>query len=132
MINANWTTESDGDDGSFAFSIVTEDEERHVIRPSAQPAAAVLGLTQASPVLLWDPEARTLIPAPLGHPCRAPVQTGQVVDPRQLDRSRTRELLVNTDLMPSFTLMEPEQRVIRHKNVYSPAKMGTTACANSS
>ncbi|MGB3186173.1 MAG: hypothetical protein WBG76_14710 [Ornithinimicrobium sp.] len=65
VVNANWTAGDNGQDGAFAFSVVTEDDERHVIEPSAQAAAVLVGLTQASSVLLWDPAGRTLIAANL-------------------------------------------------------------------
>lgn len=46
-------------------TVVTEDDERHVIEPSTQAAAVLVSLTQASSVLLWDPQERTLIAANL-------------------------------------------------------------------
>lgn len=61
----NWSAGSGGQDGAFAFSVVTEDDQRHVIEPSPQAAAVLAALTRASSVLLWDPEDRTLIAANL-------------------------------------------------------------------
>ena len=34
-INANWTAGEDGDDGRFGVLIITEDDEQHVVAPSA-------------------------------------------------------------------------------------------------
>ncbi len=66
VVNAkNWTAGGDGQDGAFAFSVVTEDDERHVIAPSPQAAAVLVGLVQTGTVLLWDPAEHTLIAANL-------------------------------------------------------------------
>ena len=62
-INANWTAADDGDDGQFRVLIITEDDERHVVAPSPEATTALVALTQAETVLLWDPSDRTLIVA---------------------------------------------------------------------
>lgn len=46
FVNANWTAGEEGEDGAFAFLVVTEDDERHVIEPSPQTAAVLVNLTQ--------------------------------------------------------------------------------------
>jgi len=67
-VNANWTAGSAGEDGDFALLIITEDGERHTVELSPAAAIAVVAMTQANTVLLWDPEARSLIVANLvGH-----------------------------------------------------------------
>jgi hypothetical protein len=63
ILNANWTAGPDGEDGRFEVLIVTEDDERHVVVPSAAAMAALVALSQADTVLVWDPEDRTLIAA---------------------------------------------------------------------
>jgi hypothetical protein len=63
VVNANWTSGSDGQDGRFQVMIVTDDEERHFVSPSPVSMTALLALTQADTVLVWDPEDRTLIAA---------------------------------------------------------------------
>ena len=62
-INANWTAGEDGDEGRFGVLIITEDDERHVVAPSAAAMTALVALTQAKTVLMWDPSDRTLIVA---------------------------------------------------------------------
>ena len=62
-VNANWSA-GDGDaDGVFELLVVTEDGERYTLTPTAADAPALLALVKASPVLLWDPDHRTLIGA---------------------------------------------------------------------
>jgi hypothetical protein len=63
IVNANWTAASDGDDGRFQLMIVTEDDEKHVVTPSPASMTAMIALTQAHTVLVWDPDDRTLIAA---------------------------------------------------------------------
>src|SRR5258708_4512287 len=53
----------DGDHGRFEVMIVTEDDQRHVLAPSPAAMTALIALTQADTVLLWDPADRTLIAA---------------------------------------------------------------------
>ena len=60
-VNANWVPGSDHDDGTFELLLVTDDEERHVIAPSAASVTALLTMAQANTVLLWDPTNQTLI-----------------------------------------------------------------------
>jgi hypothetical protein len=62
-ISANWTAGEDADDGRFEVLIITEDDERHVVAPSPEAMTALVALTQAETVLLWDPSDRTLIVA---------------------------------------------------------------------
>jgi hypothetical protein len=64
-INANWTAGEDGDDGRFEVLMITDDDARHVVAPSPETMAALVALTQAETVLLWDPADRTLIVANL-------------------------------------------------------------------
>jgi hypothetical protein len=61
-INANWRAAENGD-GRFEVLIITDDDERHVVAPSAEAMTALVALTQAETVLLWDPADSTLIVA---------------------------------------------------------------------
>ncbi len=61
VVNVNWGAGEDGADGSFGFMFVTDDDERHVVQPSAASAAALVALCASGAPLMWDPEARTLI-----------------------------------------------------------------------
>jgi hypothetical protein len=63
VVNANWVAGPDGDDGRFEIMLVTEDDQRHTIAPSPSATTALLALTRADNVLLWDPTDRTLIVA---------------------------------------------------------------------
>jgi hypothetical protein len=63
IVNANWVAGPDGDHGRFEVMIVTEDDQRHVLAPSPAAMTALIALTQADTVLLWDPADRTLIAA---------------------------------------------------------------------
>ena len=63
IVNANWVAGPDGDHGRFEIMIVTEDDQRHVAAPSPAAMTALIALTQAGTVLLWDPADRTLIAA---------------------------------------------------------------------
>ena len=63
IVNANWVAGPDGDHGRFEIMIVTEDDQRHVAAPSPAAMTALIALTQADTVLLWDPADRTLIAA---------------------------------------------------------------------
>jgi hypothetical protein len=63
VLNANWSAGQDGEDGRFEILIVTEDDERHVVAPSAAAMSALVALARAETVLVWDPEDRTLIAA---------------------------------------------------------------------
>ena len=65
-VNANWMAGGVGDDGQFQMLLITDDEERHVITPSAAAMVALLAITtQAQAVLMWDPDGSTLIAANL-------------------------------------------------------------------
>jgi hypothetical protein len=50
-------------DGRFEITIITGDDERHVLPASAVSVTAVVALTQAVTVMMWDPPNRTLIAA---------------------------------------------------------------------
>ncbi len=65
IVNANWAAGPDGDHGRFEIMIVTEDDQRHAAGPSPAAMTALIALTQADTVLLWDPADRTLIAANL-------------------------------------------------------------------
>ena len=54
---------AEGTDGRFEVLLITEDDEREVVSPSPASTAALVALSQADSVLLWDPEGRTLIAA---------------------------------------------------------------------
>jgi hypothetical protein len=69
-LNANWIAAgpdegADGDDGRFEVMIVTEDDQRHTMPVSPVSMSALVALTQADTMLLWDPANRTLIAANL-------------------------------------------------------------------
>jgi hypothetical protein len=78
IVNANWAAGPDGDDGRFEVMMVTEDDQRHVVAPSPAATAALIALTQADTVLMWDPADRTLIAANLvgKMPWTEPAQPG--------------------------------------------------------
>ena len=64
-LNANWIAGAEGEDGRFDVQIITDDGERHHLTPSAAAMTALIALTQADAVLVWDPPNRTLIAANL-------------------------------------------------------------------
>ena len=63
IVNANWVAGPDGDHGQFKIMFITEDDQRHVAAPSPEAMTALIALTQADSVLLWDPADHTLIAA---------------------------------------------------------------------
>ena len=63
IVNANWVSGPDGDQGRFEIMFITDDDQRHVATPSPAAMTALIALTQAGTVLLWDPADRTLIAA---------------------------------------------------------------------
>ena len=65
ILNANWVAGADGGDGQFEVMIVTDDDQKHAVRISAASITALIALTQAKTVLVWDPVDRTLIAANL-------------------------------------------------------------------
>jgi hypothetical protein len=65
VLNANWVAGPDGDDGRFEVMIVTDDDQHHTVATSPASMTALIALTQADTVLLWDPSNRTLIAANL-------------------------------------------------------------------
>jgi hypothetical protein len=60
-LNANWVPGAAGEDGHFELLLVTSDDERHVVAPSPTAVTALVALSQADTVLLWDPGDATLI-----------------------------------------------------------------------
>jgi hypothetical protein len=60
-LSANWVAGPDGGDGRFEIMLLTEDDERHFLAPGPASMLALVALSQADTVLLWDPEGRTLI-----------------------------------------------------------------------
>jgi hypothetical protein len=65
VLNTNWVAGPDEDDGRFQVMIITEDDEQHFVTPSPAAMTALIALTQADTVLVWDPADRTLIAAKL-------------------------------------------------------------------
>ena len=65
VLNANWVARPDRDDGRFGIMVVTEDDQQHTMAPSPASMTALIALTQADAVLVWDPADRTLIAANL-------------------------------------------------------------------
>ena len=63
ILNANWIPDTNGGDGRFDIMIVTEDDQRHELPASAASVTAVVALTQAGTVMVWDPANQTLIAA---------------------------------------------------------------------
>ncbi len=63
ILNANWIPDPDGGDGRFELMIVTEDDQHHTMPASPAAVSAVVALSQANTVLVWDPTNRTLIAA---------------------------------------------------------------------
>ncbi len=63
VVNANWIPGEEGHDGSFEVLLITDDDERHVVRPSPTADSALVALTQAPTILLWDSEGPALIAA---------------------------------------------------------------------
>lgn len=55
-LNANWSP-----DGGFELLVVTEDGNRDSVPIPADDLAALGAILRRDEVLLWDPEARTLI-----------------------------------------------------------------------
>ncbi len=62
-VNANWTPGEEGQDGIFEVLLITDDDKRHVVRPSPSAVSALVALAQAPTILLWDPEGPVLIAA---------------------------------------------------------------------
>jgi hypothetical protein len=61
VVNANWLPGLPGEDGRFEIMLVTEDNQQHFLAPSPAAMTALVALTQADTVLLFDPTNRTLI-----------------------------------------------------------------------
>jgi len=62
-VNANWIPNSSGTEGRFDVLLITDDGDRHVAPASPAEMCALIALTQAPTVLLWDPADHTLIVA---------------------------------------------------------------------
>jgi hypothetical protein len=65
VLNANWVAGADGEDGRFELMIVTDDDEQYTLAPSPAAMTALVALSQADTILLWDPANHTLIVANL-------------------------------------------------------------------
>ena len=65
IMNANWRSGRNGDDGHFELMLVTSDEQQHILEPSPVAMTALVALAQADTVLVWDLDNRTLIAANL-------------------------------------------------------------------
>lgn len=65
ILNANWVAGGEGSDGQFEVMIVTDDDQTHTLPVSPASMTALIALTQAKTVLVWDPADRTLIAANL-------------------------------------------------------------------
>lgn len=63
IVNANWIAGQPGEHGRFEILMITDDDRRHVVAPSPEATTALIALTQAGTVLLWDPAGQTLIAA---------------------------------------------------------------------
>jgi hypothetical protein len=63
ILNANWVAGTYGGDGQFEVMIVTDDDQAHTVPVSPAAITALIALTQAKTVLVWDPSDRTLIAA---------------------------------------------------------------------
>jgi hypothetical protein len=63
VLNVNWTAAADGGDGTFEVMIVTADDQQHAVTISPTSLTALLAMTKAGAILLWDPAGRTLIAA---------------------------------------------------------------------
>jgi len=63
VLNANWRAGADRADGAFELMLVTEDGARHTVAPSPATVTALIALSRAGAVLLWDPTDRVLIAA---------------------------------------------------------------------
>lgn len=63
ILNANWTPDPAGSDGTFEFLIITQDDQRHTFTASPQAAIALVALARAETILVWDPADQILIVA---------------------------------------------------------------------
>ncbi len=64
-LNANWSAGDATTNGQFELLVVLEDGVRESVPLTAVDLTAITSLVRAQSVLLWDPEARTLIAANL-------------------------------------------------------------------
>ena len=63
VLNANWQPGPDGGAGQFEIMIVPAADQRHTAPASPASVSALVALSQADTILLWDPANRTLIAA---------------------------------------------------------------------
>ena len=61
ILNANWAPDDAGGDGLFEVLLVTEDEQRYVMRASPESMTALVALAKADTVMAWDPLNKSLI-----------------------------------------------------------------------
>jgi hypothetical protein len=54
IMNANWKSGRNGDDGHFELMLITSDEQQHILEPSPVAMTALVALAQADTVLVWD------------------------------------------------------------------------------
>ena len=83
IVNAKWVAGGDGTDGSFQLMIVTSDDRQYFVTPSPAAMSALIALTQATTVLVWDPSDRTLFAANLRGtmPWTAETGTAEALQP---------------------------------------------------
>jgi hypothetical protein len=62
-LNANWIPDPEGGDGQFELMIVTEEDQHYTMAATPASISAVVALSKADTVLLWDQTNRTLIAA---------------------------------------------------------------------
>jgi hypothetical protein len=63
ILNANWNPSSADGAGAFEIMLITDDDQRHVAPASPAEVTALVALSQAGTVMVWDPEDSTLIVA---------------------------------------------------------------------
>src|SRR5258708_13654722 len=54
ILNANWVAGTDGGDGQFEVMTVTDDDRTDAVPVSPASITALIALTQAGTVLVWD------------------------------------------------------------------------------
>ena len=63
IMNANWVPDEAAGDGLFEVMIVTEDDQRYYAPASPGSMTALVALSKADTVMMWDPTNRSLIVA---------------------------------------------------------------------
>ena len=81
VLNVNWATGQDGQDGKWEVMMVTADGQEHTVAPSPASMTALLALAKAGAILLWDPADRTLIAANVVGTWLAPTGLTRVAVP---------------------------------------------------